>query len=66
MVEILILVGIIIGIRAVYLWLVRGKEDAKAFVEQSTNEVNKGMGCMVVVSLILLALFVLLIAALAS
>ncbi len=66
MVEILILVAIIIAIRAVYLWLVRGAEDAKAFIEQSTNEVNKGVGCMVIVSLILLALLVLLIIALSS
>ena len=66
MVEVLILVAIIIVIRAVYLWLVRGAEDAKAFIEQSTGEVNKAMGWMVKVSLILLALLVLLIVALAA
>ena len=66
MVEILILVAIIIAIRAVYLWLVRGAEDAKAFMQQSTGEVNKAMGWMAKVSLIVLALFVLLIIALAS
>ena len=66
MVEILILVAIIIAIRAVYLWLVCGTEDAKAFVEQSTGEVNKAMGWMAKVSLILLALLALLIVALAA
>ena len=66
MVEILILVAIIIAIRAVYLWLVQGKEDAKAFMQQSTGEVNKAMGWMAKASLILLALLVLLIIALAA
>ena len=66
MVEVLILVAILIAIRAVYLWLVRGAEDAKAFIEQSTGEVNKTMGCVLKASLILLALLVLLIIALSS
>ena len=62
MVEILLLVVAIIGIRAVYLWLVRGKEDAKAFVEQSSNEVNRVMGCFAVVGLIILAAIIMVLA----
>ena len=66
MVEVLTLVAIIIVIRAVYLWRVRGAEDAKVFVEQSTGEINKAMGWGAKVFLIILALFVLLVIALAA
>ncbi len=62
MVEALILAVIIIAIRAVYLWFVRGAEDAKAFVEQSTNEVHRVMGCGAVVGLIILAAIIMMFA----
>ncbi len=62
MVEALILVFVIIAIRAVYLWIVRGAADAKAFVEQSTDEVNKTMGCFTAVGLIILAAIIMMLA----
>ena len=66
MVEILILVAIIIGIRSLYLWATKGKEEAKEFADKSTNQVNQAMGWLAKVFLIILGLFVLLIIALAS
>ena len=66
MVELLILVAIIIGIRSLYLWATKGKEEAKEFADKSTNQVNQAMGWLAKVFLILLGLFVLLIIALAS
>ena len=66
MVEILILVAIIIGIRSLYLWATKGKEEAKEFADKSTNQVNQAMGWLAKVFLIILGLFVLLILALAS
>ena len=62
MVEVLMLVALIIVIRAVYLWLVRGAEDAKAFVEQSTSDVKQVMGWFAVVGLIILAAIIMLLA----
>ena len=62
MVEVLMLVALIIGIRAVYLWIVQGKEDAKAFMEQSTSDVKKVMGCFAAVGLIILAAIIMLLA----
>ena len=66
MVEVMILAAIIIGIRAVYLWLVRGKEDAKAFVEQSAKDARQVAGWVFLIALGGFALIVLLIAAIAS
>lgn len=66
MVEILIFVAIIIGIRSLYLWATKGKEEAKEFADKSTNQVNQAMGWLAKVFLIILGLFVLLIIALAS
>ena len=66
MVEPLILVAIIIGIRSLYLWATKGKEEAKEFADKSTNQVNQAMGWLAKVFLILLGLFVLLLLALAS
>ena len=66
MVELLILVAIIIGIRSLYLWATKGKEEAKEFADKSTNQVNQAMGWLAKVFLILLGLFVLLLLALAS
>ena len=66
MVEVLILVALIIGIRAVYLRIFRGQEEAKGFVEKSTSEVNKAMGNLAVIFLIAFGLIVFLIALLAS
>ena len=66
MVEVLMIAVAIIVIRAVYLWLVRGSEDAKSFMQQSTNEARKVAGWVALVALIGFALFVLLIAAIAS
>lgn len=59
MVEILILVAIIIGIRSLYLWATKGKEEAKEFADKSAKEVNQVMGW---IALIAGVLFVLLIA----
>lgn len=64
MVEVLILAFIIIGIRAVYLRIFRGKKEAKEFVEESSKGVHQGVGCILIASLIILVLIVLLIAAL--
>ena len=52
MVEVLMLAVAIIAIRAVYLWIVRGKEDAKEFVEQSSNEMIKTAGWIVLIVII--------------
>lgn len=62
MVEILLLVVVIIGIRAIYLWFVRGAEDAKAFVEHSSNEIGRVMGCLAMVSLFILAAIIMMLA----
>ena len=62
MVEVLMLAVAIIVIRAVYLWIVQGKEDAKAFVEQSTSDVNRVVGCFAAVGLIILAAIIMLLA----
>lgn len=59
MVEVLILAALIIGVRAVYLRIFRGKEEAKGFVEKSTNEVNQVMGCMALIGLLLVIMFIL-------
>ena len=66
MVEILILAGIIIGIRALYLWATKDKEEAKEFADKSSDEVRKTMGWVGFIALIGFVLFVLLIAAVAS
>ena len=66
MVEVLMLAVAIIGIRAVYLWIVRGKEDAKAFVEQSSNEMIKTVGWIVLIVIIGFIALILLLAALFS
>ena len=66
MVEVLMLAVAIIGIRAVYLWIVRGKEDAKAFVEQSSNEMIKTAGWIVLIVIIGFIALILLLAALFS
>ena len=54
MVEILILVAIIIGVRALYLWATKSKKDAKEFVDKSTNEVNQVVGYVALVGIVLL------------
>lgn len=67
MVEILILIAIIIGIRSLYLWRTKGKEEAKAFVEKSADEIQKtnvgilkGLaGCAGICFLVVVALLVL-------
>lgn len=41
MVEFLIIAGIIIGIRALYLWNTKGKDEANKFVNKGIKEVNK-------------------------
>ena len=61
MVEILILVAVIIGIRALYLWRTKGKEEAKNFADKSANEVIKTAGWVGLIALIVCVLFVLLI-----
>ena len=66
MVEVLMLAVAIIGIRAVYLWFVRGKEDAKAFVEQSSNEMIKTAGWIILIVIIGFIALILLLAALFS
>ena len=63
MVEVLILVGIIIGIRSLYLWLTKGKEEAKNFADKSADETIKTAGRVALVAGIL---FLIIIAALAS
>ena len=61
MVEIMILAVAIIGIRAAYLWLVRGKGDAKSFVDRSASAVLKTAGWIALIATIgfiaLIALF---------
>ena len=66
MVEVLLLVALIVGIRAVYLRVFRGKEEATEFVEKSANNINQIMGRLALVLLIGLGLIVVLIAALVS
>ena len=66
MVEVLFLVVLIVAIRAVYLGLFRGKEEAKGFVEKSANDINQVMGRLALVFSIGLGLIVVLIAALVS
>lgn len=63
MVEILILVAIIIGIRSLYLWATKGKEEAKEFADRGAKEVNQTMAWVALVAGIL---FLIIIAALAS
>ena len=58
MVEILILVGIIIGIRSLYLWATKGKEEAKEFADRSAKEVNQTMVWVAVVAGILFLIIV--------
>ena len=62
MVEVLLFVVLIVGIRAVYLRIFRGKREAKGFVEESAKGINQAMGCIAIASVIILVLFVLLIA----
>ena len=66
MVEILILASIIIGIRAVYLWTTKGKEDAKTFVDKSSNEMIKTAGWIALIVTIGFILLILLLIALFS
>ena len=63
MVEILILVAIIIGIRSLYLWATKGKEEAKKFADKSADETIKTAGWVALVAGIL---FLIIIAALSS
>ena len=64
MVEILILASIIIGIRAVYLWSTKEKEDAKTFVDKSANEMIKTAGWIALIVTIGFILLILLLIAL--
>ena len=66
MVEVLLIVALITGIRAIYLWFFREKEKATEFVEKSANDVNKAMGYLALVALIGLGLIIVLIAVIAS
>ena len=61
MVEVLILVGIIIGIRSLYLWCTKGKEEAKNFADKSADEAIKTAGWVGLIALIVFVLFMLLI-----
>ena len=66
MAEVLLLIALIIGIRALYLRVFQGKEEAKEFVEKSANEVNQAMSRLALILLIAFGLIVVLIAVLAS
>lgn len=67
MVEALILMVLGIGGWAVYLWHTKGKEEAKAFVEKSADEIQKTnvgilkglVGCAGICFLVVVALLVL-------
>ena len=67
MVEALTIMVLGIGGWALYLWLTKGKEEAKAFVEKSADEVQKtnvgilkGLaGCAWICFLVVVALLVL-------
>lgn len=65
MVEFLVLLCLIIGIRALYLRVFRGKKESEEFFEKSTNEMSRGIGCFLLV-LIGLVLVVVLLVSLAS
>ena len=60
MVELLVLAGIIIGLRSLYLWATKGKEEAKAFADKSTRDVSRivlwigGIAALIFLLLVLL------------